>query len=206
MWVRWEDFVIESLANFFFPLAHLYLNRLFLNKLWEVLKCMSHLMLCEKKVPQFEWLTASKVNSLTHTACPWWTGRSSAGFPCIPRSRQMEKPLSGTLSHSRGKEMAEHTLVPTMTLVTTAHTSLAKAMYSSYAWVNSSGSQKNLPPRRNAKGRELQGGTANTLNTVWLPTLEREDQRVTNCCSREDGFTIEFSCFPDSTARHFWPP
>ena len=42
----------------------------------------------------------------------------------------MEKPLSGTLSHSRGKrEMAEHTLVPTMTLVTTAHISLAKAMY-----------------------------------------------------------------------------
>ena len=42
----------------------------------------------------------------------------------------MEKPPSGTLSRGRGKrEMVEHTLVPTLTFVTTAHISLAKAMY-----------------------------------------------------------------------------
>lgn len=42
----------------------------------------------------------------------------------------MEKPLSGTLSHGGGKrEMVEHMLVPIMTLVTTAHISLAKAVY-----------------------------------------------------------------------------
>ena len=42
----------------------------------------------------------------------------------------MEDLPSGTLSHGRGeREMAEHTLVPTMTLVTTASISLATAMY-----------------------------------------------------------------------------
>lgn len=43
----------------------------------------------------------------------------------------MKDLLSETLSHGRGeREMAEHTLVPTMTLVTTASISLATSMYS----------------------------------------------------------------------------